>query len=208
MVAPIDARTRGAADCPCLRRDPHSDLQGPREPGLLRHDPATAGGHGNFPRCLTSGVRRRRMDGAGGGERSDRGHPSQQRKRRRLFLEDREPRRRPDVGSAGQDERAKPRYPSPAHLDRQGKLPLLTYADRRMVSVSMVVTRDPDFRTWDVEHRLRCYQYCPDGKPIADASYPVSVAVGDHRRFVVDYEIRPEGKWISGYFVDLPLDWQ
>ncbi len=100
------------------------------------------------------------------------------------------------------------RYPSPAHLDRQGKLPLLTYADRRMVSVSMVVTRDPEFRTWDVEHRLTCYQYCPDGHSIADASYPVSVAVGEHRRFVVDYEIRPEGKWISGYFVDLPPDWQ
>jgi len=100
------------------------------------------------------------------------------------------------------------RHPSPAHLDRHGKLPLLTYADRRMVSVSMVTTRDPDFRTWDVEHRLPCYQYRPDGKPIADASYPVSVAVGEHRRFIVDYEIRPEGKWISGYYVDLPKDWR
>jgi len=100
------------------------------------------------------------------------------------------------------------RAPSPAHLDRHGKLPLLTYADRRMVSVSMVITHDPDLRTWDIEHRLPCYQYRPDGKPIADASYPVSVAVGEHRRFLVDYEIRPKGKWISGYSVVLPTDWQ
>jgi hypothetical protein len=100
------------------------------------------------------------------------------------------------------------RAASPAHLDRHGKLPLLTYADRRMVSVSMVISHDPAFRTWDVEHRLSCYQYRPDGKPIADASYPVSVAIGEHRRFVVDYEIRPEGKWISGYLVDVPEDWK
>ena len=97
---------------------------------------------------------------------------------------------------------------SPAHLDLNGKTPLLTYADRRNVSVSMVRTDDADFRRWDVEGRLPCYQYRPDGKPIADASYPVSVAVGEHVRFIVDYEIRPEGKWIAGYFVDLPDDWQ
>ena len=100
------------------------------------------------------------------------------------------------------------RSTSPAHLDFHGKTPVLTYADRRMVSVSMVTTRDPEFQTWDVEHRVACYQYRPDGSPIADASYPVSVAVGEHRRFIVDYEIRPEGKWIAGYFVDLPPDWR
>ena len=99
------------------------------------------------------------------------------------------------------------RHPSPAHVDLHGKTPVLTYADRRMVSVSMVATRDPDFLRWDVEHRLPCYQYRPDGKPIADASYPVSVAVGPRRRLIVDYEIRPEGKWISGYFVELPERW-
>jgi hypothetical protein len=99
------------------------------------------------------------------------------------------------------------RAPSPAHLDRHGKLPLLTYADRRMVSVSMVVTHDPDLRIWDVDGRLPCYRYRPDGNPIADAGYPVSVALHEHRRFIVDYEIRPEGKRISGYFVDLPQDW-
>ena len=52
-----------------------------------------------------------------------------------------------------------------------------------------------------------CYQYRPDGQPINDGSYPVSVAVGEHRRLIVDYEIRPEGKWIAGYFVDLPSEW-
>ncbi len=100
------------------------------------------------------------------------------------------------------------RSTSPAHLDWHGKKPVLTYADRRMISVSMVTTGDPSFRHWDIENRLSCYQYRPDGRPIADASYPVSVAVGKHRRLIVDYEIRPEGKWIAGYFVDLPEDWQ
>jgi len=99
------------------------------------------------------------------------------------------------------------RSTSPPHLDLHGKTPVLTYADRRMVSVSMVTTDDTDFRRWDVEGRLPCYQYRPDGQPIADASYPVSVAVGPKRRFIVDYEIRPEGKWIAGYFVDLPEEW-
>jgi len=99
------------------------------------------------------------------------------------------------------------RSTSPAHLDLHGKTPVLTYADRRMISVSMVTTDDNDFVRWDVEDRLPCYQYRPDGQPIADASYPVSVAVGEHRRLIVDYEIHPEGKWIAGYFVDLPKEW-
>ena len=100
------------------------------------------------------------------------------------------------------------RAPSPPHLDFHGGTPVLTYADRRMVSVSMVITGDPAFLQWDLGHRLPCYQYRPDGRAIDDASYPVSVAVGEHRRFVVDYEIRDEGKWISGYFIDLPEDWR
>jgi hypothetical protein len=99
------------------------------------------------------------------------------------------------------------RSTSPAHLDSHGKTPLLTYADRRMVSVSMVTTNDADFLHWDLDDRLPCYQYRPDGQPIADASYPVSAAVGDRRRLIVDYEIRPEGRWIAGYFVDLPERW-
>ena len=74
------------------------------------------------------------------------------------------------------------RSTSPAHLDLHGKTPVLTYADRRMVSVSMVTTDDAEFVRWDVDGRLPCYQYRPDGQPIADASYPVSVAVGPHRR--------------------------
>lgn len=100
------------------------------------------------------------------------------------------------------------RSTSPAHLDFHGRTPVLTYADRRMVSVSMVTTHDEEFRTWDLEGRLPCYQYRPDGAPIADGSYPVSLAVGADRRLIVDYEIRPEGKWIAGYFVDLPPAWR
>lgn len=100
------------------------------------------------------------------------------------------------------------RSTSPAHLDFHGKTPVLTYADRRMVSVSMVTTADPEFCTWDLEHRVPCYQYCPDGSAIPDGSYPASVAVGERRRFIVDYEIRPEGHWIAGYFVDVPASWR
>jgi hypothetical protein len=100
------------------------------------------------------------------------------------------------------------RSTSPAHLDMHGSTPVLTYADRRMISVSMVTTDDARFVKWDLEGRLLCYRYRPDGERIADASYPVSVAVGNSRRFIVDYEIRPEGRWIAGYFVDLPEHWQ
>jgi len=100
------------------------------------------------------------------------------------------------------------RATSPAHLDMHGQVPVLTYADRRMVSVSMVTSRDPDFRRWDLASRICCYQYRPDGQPIADASYPVSVAVGPRRRLVVDYEIRAEAKQIAGYYVDLPAAWE
>ncbi len=100
------------------------------------------------------------------------------------------------------------RSTSPAHLDWHGKTPVLTYADRRMVSVSMVATRDPEFREWDLERRVLCYQYAADGSAIPDGSYPVSVAGGDRLRFIVDYEIRPEGRWIAGYFVEVPEDWR
>lgn len=100
------------------------------------------------------------------------------------------------------------RATSPAHLDMHGQVPVLTYADRRMVSVSMVTSRDPDFRRWDLASRICCYQYRPDGQPLADASYPVSLAVGPARRFVVDYEIRTEARQIAGYYVDLPAAWQ
>ncbi|HVW36143.1 MAG TPA: hypothetical protein VHB99_02520, partial [Pirellulales bacterium] len=99
------------------------------------------------------------------------------------------------------------RHPSPAHFFRQGKAPTMIYADRRMVAVSAVRTSDPEFLRWDVEHRLPCYVYNADESPIADGSYPVSVAVGGGRRLVVDYEIRPETKRIAGYFVDFPQDW-
>ncbi len=100
------------------------------------------------------------------------------------------------------------RATSPAHLDMHGQVPVLTYADRRMVSVSMITCRDPDFRRWELASRICCYQYRPDGQAIADAGYPVSVAVGPRRRFIVDYEIRPEARQIAGYYVDLPADWE
>ena len=100
------------------------------------------------------------------------------------------------------------RNPSPPHLDFHGSTPVLTYADRRMVSVSMVISGDPEFVQWDLGHRIPCYQYHADGSEIADSGYPVSAATGPHHRLVVDYEIRPEGNRISGYFVKLPEGWK
>lgn len=110
------------------------------------------------------------------------------------------------------------------HLGRHGNKVVLTYAEDRMVSVAMVTTDDPDYLQWDVENRVRCFQYRADGKRIADASYPCSVDTGPHERLVVDYEIeslitpdpktividydlKAERKQITGHFVETPVDW-
>jgi hypothetical protein len=90
------------------------------------------------------------------------------------------------------------RYPSPAQL---------TYADRRMVSVSAVKRAGDDFLTWDLKRRLPCYLYNADETAIPDASYPVSVQVGQRERLIVDYEIRKDSKRIAGYFVTMPAEW-
>ena len=113
--------------------------------------------------------------------------------------------------------------PSPPQLDFHGNRVVMTYADTRMVSVAMVSTTDPDFVHWDVGEQVPCYQYRSDGKGIADASYPCSVAVGPYKRLIVDYEIEStilpaaddkldyvpetERKQITGHFVDTPQQW-
>ena len=96
----------------------------------------------------------------------------------------------------------------PPQLDMHGKTPVLTYSDHRLLSVSMATTTDPEFRTWDVEGQVNCYRYPEE---ISDGGYPCSVAIGERRRLVIDYEIRAgntvDGMWIAGYFVDLPSEW-
>lgn len=99
------------------------------------------------------------------------------------------------------------RAPSPAQLCFHNRTPTLLYADRRMVSVSAAKSSDPGFVRWDVEHRLPCYFYNADESPIQDGSYPVSVQTGPRERLIVDYEIRPGTKRITGYFVTLPEAW-
>ena len=115
------------------------------------------------------------------------------------------------------------RRSSPPQLDFHGARVVLTYADARMISVSMASTTDPGYTRWDVDGRVACFQYRADGRPIADASYPCSVAVGPHRRLVVDYEIeshitpdttyvidypmKVERKQITGHFVNTPPEW-
>ena len=115
------------------------------------------------------------------------------------------------------------RHASPPQLDFHGNRVVLTYSDARMCCVSMASTTDPDFVHWNVDDRVLCYQYRADGHCIADASYPCSVAVGPHRRLVVDYEIeslitpgpddlieyelKAERKQVTGHFVDIPAQW-
>jgi len=96
---------------------------------------------------------------------------------------------------------------SPPNLGFHDRCVLLTYADRRMVSVSMVQPIDDEFVRWDVERKRVCFQYHPDGKPVADAGYPVSVELDARRRLVIDYEIRAEHHQIAGYVIDIPADW-
>jgi len=98
---------------------------------------------------------------------------------------------------------------APAQIFLQGakKTPTVIYPDRRMISISAVRTTDPKFLNWDVEHQLSCYFYRADESRIPDGSYAVSAPSGPHQRLVVDYEIRPESKRITGYFVDFPEDW-
>ena len=112
---------------------------------------------------------------------------------------------------------------SPPHLDLHGETVVLTYSEARMVSVSMVTTSDPELLEWDLEKRIPCYRYRADGKRIADASYPCSVATGPHRRLIVDYEIeslitpsseieidyglQKERKQLTGRFIDTPPEW-
>jgi hypothetical protein len=99
------------------------------------------------------------------------------------------------------------RAPSPPNLGFHCSKPLLTYADKRMVSVAMVRPLDDRFAKWDVAKKLPCYQYQPDGKPIRDASYPASVEIDAQHRFVVDYEIRTGAHQIAGYVAEIPADW-
>ena len=115
------------------------------------------------------------------------------------------------------------RSSSPPHLDFHGGRVVLTYANARGLSVSMVSSADPEFALWDMDGRVVWFQYRTDGRPIADASYPCSVAVGPHLRFIVDYEIESliapdpssaityqiesERKQITGHFVDTPHEW-
>ena len=84
------------------------------------------------------------------------------------------------------------RHNSPAQLTRHTGAPTLIYSDRRMVSISAVTTSDPQLLRWDVAHRLPCYVYNADEWPIADGSYPLSVAGWAREWLVVDYEIRSD----------------
>ena len=112
---------------------------------------------------------------------------------------------------------------SPPHLDLHGKSAVMTYSGERMVSVSMATTSDPDYLVWDLKGSIQCYRYRADGARIADASYPCSVAIGPHRRLIVDYEIesritpssdiaveyalKRERKQLTGHFVNTPSEW-
>lgn len=99
------------------------------------------------------------------------------------------------------------RHPAPAQLLMHDGKPVLAYADRRMVSLSLVSTDDPELLNWDVERRLTAVQYLPDGSPISDAGYPSVVSLSKNRLLVIDYEITEEEHLVTGYFVELPEGW-
>ncbi|WP_437227496.1 sialidase family protein [Planctomicrobium sp. SH661] len=96
---------------------------------------------------------------------------------------------------------------APANIFLQNDKPTVIYPDRRRISVSAAKSSDPALLNWDVEHQLACYRYNADESQIPDGSYAVSAPTGPHQRLIVDYEIRPESKRITGYFVDFPEDW-
>jgi hypothetical protein len=99
------------------------------------------------------------------------------------------------------------RAASPAQLAWHNKTPIVVYADRRMVSVSIARARDAAATSWDVDGQVEAFRYEPDESPISDAGYPVSVQIDQRTRLVIDYEIRPNGRRIAGYFVALPANW-
>ena len=96
------------------------------------------------------------------------------------------------------------RAPSPPHLCRHNQTVSLIYADRRMVSASAARASDAGLLNWDIARQLPAYVYNPDWSPIPDGSYPASIQTGPQERLIVDYEIRPKSKRITGYFVHLP----
>lgn len=98
---------------------------------------------------------------------------------------------------------------APGQIFLQGKkqTPTVIYPDRRMISVSAAKANDPGMLNWQIDQLLPCYLYNANEKPIPDGSYAVSAPAGPNRRLIVDYEIRPESKRITGYFVDFPEDW-
>ncbi len=98
-------------------------------------------------------------------------------------------------------------YAAPVQLFMQDGVPTVIYPDQRMVSVSAAFTRDPEFLVWNLEEGLPCYVYDPNRTPILDGSYAVSAWVDPHTRLIVDYEIREDSKWITGYFVEFPENW-
>lgn len=99
------------------------------------------------------------------------------------------------------------RYPSPAQLCLHNATPTLLFSDRRMVSVAAAKTGDAAFATWDVDNRIKAYQYRPDGSPIPDGSYPCSVQVTSKIRLIVDYEIGESGGKITGHYCTFPDGW-
>jgi hypothetical protein len=96
------------------------------------------------------------------------------------------------------------RSTSPAQIFlHQGK-PWVLYDDARMVSGAMATSNDPNLLVWNVETRLKAFQYRADGKPITDGGYPVSARTVGKQRLIVDYVIDADRHTIEGYFVTLP----
>lgn len=99
---------------------------------------------------------------------------------------------------------------APGQIFLQGnkQTPTVLYPDRRMISISAAKTNDKAMLKWDTDNLLNCYLYNADQSRIPDGSYAVSAPTGNpNERLIVDYEIRPDSKRITGYFVTFPENW-
>jgi len=99
-------------------------------------------------------------------------------------------------------------WKSPAQIFlHEGKV-WASYDDPRWVAVSLATTTDPNLKIWDIDNRIRAYQYNADGSRVYDAGYACSVSIGGNKRLIVDYINIPSSNGrheIVGYYVTLPV---
>ncbi len=95
-------------------------------------------------------------------------------------------------------------WKSPAQIFLHNGKPWALYDDERYVSVALATTDDPDLLDWNIDDRIKPFQYKPDGTRISDTGYPCGVQLDDGRMLIVDYYIDGGTRRIVGYYATLP----